>query len=175
MKRFKFAMTHFFHVGYLKTQSLAVWIGLILILQAGNLSADSKRPVPRFVTQRAVKAILRSGPGTEYPALWVLQTKGMPLKVVAEYDQWRQINLPDDSVGWIHQSLLSGKRALLVLKKTPLIKSSDSKGKTIAMLGPKVIAEFPGEKCVGTRCYVRLRSLNGWVEKKNVWGLLQKE
>jgi len=67
-------------------------------------------PVPRFVSLDADKVYLRFGPGREYPISWVLARKGLPVEIIGEFDTWRKVKLHDGDEGWIHSSLLSGRR-----------------------------------------------------------------
>ncbi len=65
---------------------------------------------PRFVSLKGSKANLRTGPGRNFPIEWVYQNKGLPLKVVAEYDKWYKVEDSEGSKGWMHRTLFSGKR-----------------------------------------------------------------
>ena len=71
-------------------------------------------PIPRFVTTRSEAVNLRSGPGERYPVQWVLRKKGMPVEIIAEYENWRKIRDWLDTEGWVHQALLSGKRMIVI-------------------------------------------------------------
>src|SRR6185295_15793867 len=53
---------------------------------------------------------LRTGPGVRYPVEWVYVRRRLPVEVIAEYDTWRQIRDPDGAEGWVHQTMLSGRR-----------------------------------------------------------------
>src|ERR1700754_2071462 len=94
---------------------------LALALLAPDLAAlaDEKTnpsglPLPRFVTTRSTPINVRVGPGTRYDVAWIYLKPGTPVEIVAEFDTWRKIRDVDGSEGWVHQNLLSGKRAGLV-------------------------------------------------------------
>lgn len=80
------------------------------------LAADnpSGLPLPRFATTRSTPINVRLGPGTRYDVAWVYVKAGVPVEIVQEFDTWRKIRDFDGSEGWVHQNLLSGKRAGLV-------------------------------------------------------------
>lgn len=71
--------------------------------------------VPRFATLRAERVNVRLGPGLSYPIAWIYQRAGLPVEVVAEYDTWRKIRDIGQTEGWVHQSMLSGQRGVMVL------------------------------------------------------------
>ena len=89
--------------------------GLVLLASPGASPAlaatDSGLPVPRFVTLRADKVNVRAGPGARYPVEWVFERKGMPVEIVAEFDTWRKVRDIQGTEGWVHQNLLSSRRA----------------------------------------------------------------
>src|SRR3954451_6927804 len=72
-------------------------------------------PVPRFVSLRSSEVNVRTGPGTRYPVEWVFVKRDIPVEITAEFDTWRRIRDWEGTEGWIHQSMLSGKRAMVVL------------------------------------------------------------
>ena len=68
-------------------------------------------PLPRFVTVKAKAATVRVGPGYQYDVAWQYQVGGVPVEIIQEFDVWRKIRDVDGSIGWVHQSMLSGTRA----------------------------------------------------------------
>ena len=69
---------------------------------------------PRFASLKSDEVNLRTGPGQRYPIEWVYRRIGYPVEIVAQFDVWRQIRDADGTVGWVHQTLLSGRRTALV-------------------------------------------------------------
>ncbi len=69
----------------------------------------------RFVSLRASKANVRFGPGRRYPIAWVFVRRGLPVLIVGRFQTWRRIRDWEGSEGWIHQSLLSTKRSVIVI------------------------------------------------------------
>ena len=74
-------------------------------------------PFPRFASLRSDEVNVRTGPGTRYPVDWVFKRKSMPVEIVAEYENWRKIRDWQGASGWVHQSLLTGKRSFLISTK----------------------------------------------------------
>ena len=94
---------------------LAPLFAALLAIAAWPALADSGLPVPRFVTLKGDEVNVRAGPGRRYPINWVFLRQEMPVEVVAEFDTWRKIRDFEGTEGWVHQSLLSGRRGALVL------------------------------------------------------------
>ena len=88
--------------------------------QAGDKSAAAQQrkgsglPIPRFASLRSDEVNVRTGPGPRYPIEWVFKRKAMPVEIVAEFENWRKIRDWQGASGWVHQSLLSGKRSFII-------------------------------------------------------------
>ncbi len=154
-----------------------LWLILIIGgLFCGEAYAATKRPVPRFVSLRSNEIKIRVGPGREYPVKWILKRKGLPVKIIAEYDTWRQVECHDGTSGWIHQSLLTGRRTLMAMgKECRLLSSADRDAYDKAKLSSRTLMTFKLKDCKSGRCYVTVQGKKGWVRKSQVWGLLKTE
>ncbi len=71
-------------------------------------------PLPRFVSLKAEKVNVRRGPSSDHPVAWVFQRKGLPVEIVAEFENWRRIRDSDGEEGWILQNMLAGKRTAMM-------------------------------------------------------------
>ena len=63
--------------------------------------------IPRIVSLKNSLTYMRSGPGKEFPVKFELKLKGYPLKVVAEFNNWRKVITFSKISGWVHTQLLS--------------------------------------------------------------------
>jgi SH3-like domain-containing protein len=168
---------------------LATSIGLIFLAslpgpQTGNAHAadpntkspirGSGLPIPRFVSLRSDLVNVRTGPGPRYPIDWVFQRKGMPVEVVAEYENYRKVRDWQGASGWVHQSLLTGKRSFIIpaktvsLRRTP-VPSAD----VVAKLEPEVMGEI--RSCTGDWCRVKVSGVSGWLARTDFWGVYKSE
>ena len=100
-------------------RSITGAIGLALLLLGGppawsQAGRSTGLPVPRFVSLGADRVNVRFGPGKQYPINWVFARKDLPVEIVAEFDTWRKIRDFDGEEGWIHSSLLSSRRTIMV-------------------------------------------------------------
>lgn len=139
-----------------------------------NLTQVTGLPVPRFVTLRSGEVNVRTGPGVRYPVEWVFTRKEMPVEITAEFDTWRRIRDWEGSEGWVHQSMLSGKRGVVVLGAQRTIRKEPSTD------APMVARAQPGvmgwlSKCRGEWCQVDLKGYKGWLKRGDVWGVYPDE
>ncbi len=131
-------------------------------------------PVPRFASLRSDDVNVRSGPGTRYPVEWVFQRKNMPVEVVAEFDTWRKIRDWQGTTGWVHQSMLVGKRMVVVAgKQVSLLRTPETDGAPVA----KVEVSVQGEllSCQTAWCRLRINDYKGWVARRDIWGVYPNE
>ena len=131
-------------------------------------------PVPRFATVRADETNVRTGPGSRYPIDWVFKRKGMPVEIVGEYENHRKIRDWQGAGGWVHQSLLTGKRFVIVTTaNAPLRKTPASNAAEVARMEVEVVAQV--KSCAGDWCRVQAGSHIGWIERRHVWGVYKGE
>ncbi len=119
---------------------------------------------------------MRAGPGVQYPVEWVYRRQGLPAEIIAEYGTWRKVRDWQGTQGWIHQSMLSGKRNFVVIGAERTIRNSpDSQSAPKAKVEPGVIGQFL--ECEGSSswCKVEVSGLNGWLRRVDVWGVYRGE
>ncbi len=129
-------------------------------------------PIPRWVSIRPGEANLRTGPGARYPIDWVLQRRSLPVEVIDEFENWRKIRARDDTTGWVHKSMLSGKRmATVAVARARVMSAPDSRSPVAAFVEEGVIVALDG--CDGEWCAVRIVShgVDGWIPREALWGL----
>lgn len=138
--------------------------------------SSSGLPLPRFVTLRAAEVNLRSGPGVRYPVEWVYRKQNLPVEIIAEFDNWRKIRDWQGTQGWVHQGMLSGKRAVIVRGDLRTLRMEpDTGARPSARLEEGVIAnllECPQDM---TWCRVEANGHSGWLRKAEFWGVYAKE
>jgi SH3-like domain-containing protein len=141
-------------------------------LPAGGRSTGL--PVPRFVSLGADQVNLRYGPGREYPVSWVLARKGLPVEIIAEFDAWRKVRLHDDDEGWIHASLLSSRRTIVIMEELAgLRRTPADDARVVLRAEPGVIGELL--ECQEDWCHVEIAGRRGWLRPQAFWGALPGE
>ncbi|WP_347939110.1 SH3 domain-containing protein [Rickettsia oklahomensis] len=151
---------------------IKIFIILITIVLSTTINADNKKlPVPRFVSIKSNEVNARSGPTTKSAVEWVFIKKGEPVEIIAEYAQWRQVRDINGEGGWIHSSVLSGKRSVIIIgdEEIELTKAINPKSRVIARLMPKVRCSL--KKCKEQFCQITCKNYTGWISKKVIWGV----
>ena len=155
--------------------AVAGLVAAVLTAGAGpSRAADSSLPVPRFVSLRSDEVNVRTGPGVRYPIDWVFQRKTMPVQVLAEVETWRKIRAIDGTEGWVHQSMLTGRRTAIVLGEVrTLRRKNDPEAAAVALVEPGVIGTLL--ECKTAWCRLEVAGQKGWLPRDQVWGVLPSE
>lgn len=132
-------------------------------------------PIPRFVSLQGEPVNLRTGPGLRYPLEWVYNRRRLPVEVIAEFDVWRRIRDPDGSEGWVHQTMLTGRRTGIVRGAAQALYRSNAGGSdTLATLEAGVIVNI--QRCpAGPLCRVEVNGVHGWINRDQIWGVYPNE
>ena len=146
--------------------------------QCGRTAGPSGLPIPRFVSLKADKVNVRRGPSSEHPVAWVFQRKGMPVEIVAEFENWRRVRDSDGEEGWILQNMLVGNRTAVVApwqagQDIPLHQEADKGSALVARLGAGVVGLV--ESCTGNWCELSAGGYDGLVEQTKLWGVYPGE
>jgi len=131
--------------------------------------------IPRVVSLKNSLTYMRSGPGKKYPVIFEIRQKGYPLKIIAEFNNWRKVITSDKLTGWIHTQLLSSFRTGIILDTILLKKTPSDKSEAKAKLLPKLIVNII--RCDLKWCKIEIikeKTHSGWIKKKSVWGALLK-
>lgn len=153
--------------------SAAVFVAVCL---SGLPAAATERgpvtnlPIPRFVSLKASEGNVRRGPSLTHRIDWVFKQRNMPLMITAEYEHWRRVSDHDGAGGWVHYSLLSGKRTVLVEEDMLGLRTRpDDKAPIRAQLEAGVVADLG--KCIADWCQLEADGYQGWARKTAVWGV----
>ena len=131
--------------------------------------------IPRFVSLKSNEVNLRVGPSTNYPIELTYVTKNLPVEIIDEFDAWRKIKDHNGTIGWLHKSLIKGERFVLTgysnNKDVDLYNRPN--GSIIGAVKKNNILDL--KKCVLYWCKLSHENINGWVLKKNIWGVYETE
>ena len=141
-------------------------------------TGPSGLPIPRFVSLKAEKVNVRRGPSSDHPVAWVFQRKGLPVEIVAEFENWRRVRDSDGDEGWILQNMLTGKRTAVVApwktgKTVAMHSSASTDSGLVARLSAGVLGEVAS--CSGDWCEVSAGGFDGWVDQSMLWGVYPNE
>lgn len=155
----------------LAVAALCGWAGSAA---AQSLGGETDLPIPRFVSLRSDEVNLRTGPGTTYPVDWVYVRRGLPVEVIAEFDVWRRIRDWQNTIGWVHQSMLDGRRTVLIVGGDRiLLQNPTDSAPPVARLAPGVIARLL--ECDGHWCRIDADGYRGWLKREDFWGSYPEE
>jgi SH3-like domain-containing protein len=133
-------------------------------------------PVPRFVSVDSSQSEVnvRFGPGQQYPINWVFTRPGVPLEIVAEFDNWRKIKDFEGAEGWISARLLSGRRTIMIQGAVRDIRRrADNRARVLLRAEPGVIGSLL--ECQDSWCRVEIEGQRGWLQRDDFWGTLPGE
>ena len=160
-------------------------IVLVAFLGAGARATNpvatgsvSGLPVPRFVSLKADRINVRSGPNKDHEVRWVFTRAGMPVEITAEFENWRRIRDWEGAEGWVYHSMLSGKRTAVVVPKindkmVTLYEHPDIEAAEVARLQAGVVGSL--KSCDGTWCQFAGKNFDGYIRQERLWGAYPNE
>lgn len=136
----------------------------------GDRGPVTNLPLPRYVSLKAGEGNVRRGPSMSHRIDWIYTRRALPLQVTAEFGHWRQVRDRDGAGGWVHYSLLSGVRTVLVEKDMAALRVQPSENAaTVARTEAGVVARLG--KCTVDWCRVTAGREKGWIAKTEIWGV----
>jgi SH3-like domain-containing protein len=127
-------------------------------------------PLPRFVSLKSDEGNARRGPSLTHRIDWVFRHRNMPLRVTAEFGHWRRVEDSEGQGGWVHYSMLSGVRTVVV--ESPMTDLHIKPGKdTPVMARAEAGAIARLGDCDADWCRISADGERGWVRKADIWGV----
>lgn len=150
---------------------LAAMLTAAVPAAAQTLSSDK---LPRFASLRSDEVNLRVGPGENYPIEWVLKRKDMPIEIVEQFQNWRQVTDWQGDKGWVLDRMITGRRAVVVTGGVRMLYREPDPGSAIvARAEPGVVARLTDLR--GAWCRVEAGGYTGWMRRSEVWGVFADE
>jgi len=151
--------------------ALAVAGLAMLAADGGALAADAKKTLPYYASINAGRARMRTGPDKTYPASWLYQRADLPVRVVATFKQWRKVEDPDGTQGWMLAALLSERRTAIVRGAQPveMHERASTGAKLLWRAAPGVVGRLSA--CGGGWCRLDVHGQAGFVEVGSLWGV----
>jgi SH3-like domain-containing protein len=140
----------------------------VAVLGPGSAVAQDQTP-PYWASIDAPRAILRRGPSQQMRALWEYHRPGLPVKVLALHEDWRKIEEPDGTTGWMHRSLLTGRRTAIVVDALQPIRTAPDPSAPVAFRAePGVIGRIAD--CADGWCAFDVTGRRGYIAFAGIWG-----
>ncbi|MEL7462162.1 MAG: SH3 domain-containing protein [Pseudomonadota bacterium] len=131
-------------------------------------------PLPRFVSLKASEGNVRRGPSLSHRIDWVFKRRDMPLVVTAEYGHWRRVEDRDGQGGWVHYSLLSGVRTVMVAEDLTAMRMKPNADAPVSAYAEAGVVARLGD-CTLDWCRLTADGRKGWVTKAALWGVAPEE
>jgi len=149
-------------------------LSAVLVVLAGvfvTAALAEDLPLPRFASLKSDEVNLRAGPGQSYPVEWVFTRKGLPVEIVAEYDQWRKIAAVDGTIGWVHRVMLSGQRTVLVGGVDVVTARDESSDASMPVFQAEPGVQGALLRCEDDWCRIDVAGKKGWLPIASLWGV----
>jgi SH3-like domain-containing protein len=145
-----------------------------LLSLATPAAAQDKQP-PYWASIASGQAMTRTGPGKNYPGVWLYQRRDLPVRVVKKYDTWRLIEDPDGAQGWMLVTLLSDRRTAIVKPGDPRpVRAQPNDGAQVRYQAEAgVVGRI--DKCSGGWCRISVGKRVGYIHTSDLWGVGESE
>lgn len=141
----------------------------VRVVEPGH-GAVTNLPLPRFVSLKGAEGNARRGPSLTQRIDWVFTRRDMPLEITAEFENWRLVQDKDGAGGWVHYTLLSGVRTVVVQQDmTTIYDAPDESARPVAKLQANVVGHVA--ECIETWCRISAGGEKGWAPKSALWGV----
>ena len=137
---------------------------------AAPATAQDKTP-PYWASIESGQAMTRTGPGKNYPGVWLYQRRDLPVRVLKRHESWRLIEDPDGARGWMLVTLLDNRRTAIVLPGEP--RPIHAKPSEASRLRYRAEAGVVGriEKCRNGWCRITVGKHEGFIRTSDIWGV----
>ena len=147
---------------------------LMVVVVAAPAAAQNKQP-PYWASIASGEAMMRTGPGRNFPGIWLYKRRDLPIRVIKTYPNWRMIEDPDGTRGWMLVTLLSDRRTAIVKKGAPraIHAEPDANSRVRYRAEPGVVGRI--EKCRDGWCRIRIGNREGHIRTADIWGVRESE
>jgi len=147
---------------------------LLIVAVAAPAAAQDKQP-PYWASIASGQAMTHTGPGRNYPNVWLYQRRDLPVRVVKKYENWRLIQDPDGAQGWMLVTMLSDRRTAIVKPgpARPIRVGPYDGAKPQYMAEPGVVGRI--SKCDDGWCRIEIGKAKGYIGISDIWGVSEGE
>lgn len=145
-------------------------IAAIVLALAAPTAAQDKTP-PYWASIASGEAMMRTGPGRNYPGVWLYKRRDLPIRVLKIYPNWRLIEDPDGVQGWMLVTLLSDRRTVIVkgTEPRPIHAQPEENSRVRYLAQPGVVGRI--EDCRNNWCQIQVGARDGYIRVTDVWGV----
>lgn len=146
---------------------VAIFVASFLALSAAHAASSAAvGQLPRMASLKKGEVNVRSGPGNQYPILWVYQRPGYPVQLLARYDNYWKIRDVEGEEGWVFIGMVSPRLTGVVEGDTPapLYRRNEATSPVVARLSPGVIVVLE-DPCADGWCHGQVEGVKGYVKQ----------
>jgi SH3-like domain-containing protein len=146
----------------------------VVLALAAPAAAQDKTP-PYWASIASGEAMMRAGPGRNYPGTWLYKRRDLPIRVLKIYPNWRLIEDPDGEKGWMLVTLLSDRRTAIVKPGEPRpIHVQPSESSAVRYRAEHgVVGRI--DKCSDGWCRIAVGKRQGFIRTADIWGVREGE
>ena len=158
----------------LKKRWIPSFAGMTMLLLAAPASSQDKTP-PYWASIASGEAMMRTGPGKNYPGTWLYKRRDLPIRVVKLYPNWRLVEDPDGTRGWMLVTLLSDRRTGIVKQgePRPIYSETSEHSRVKSRAEPGVVGRI--EHCKNGWCKFAAGKREGYIRTADIWGVNEGE
>jgi len=145
-------------------------VAIGLLCAASVASAQDKKP-PYWASIASGEAMMRTGPGRNYPGVWLYKRRDLPVRVLQIYPNWRKIEDPDGEKGWMLVTLLSDRRTAIVRPGAP--RDIHVKPEATSPVRYRAEAGVVGriDECSEAWCRIEIAKRRGFIAREALYGI----
>lgn len=146
----------------------------MILSSATSALAQEKQP-PYWASIASGQAMTHTGPGRNYPNVWLYQRRDLPVRVLKKYDNWRLVQDPDGAQGWMLVTFLADRRTAIVRSGEPraIHVGPDDAAKISYNAEQGVVGRI--SKCSSGWCRIDVGSHRGYIKMSDIWGITDGE
>ncbi len=154
----------------MRTIPIFAALGAIVV----SSTAIAEKALPYWASISTGEARMRTGPGRQFPASWVYRRQGLPVKVVETYPNWRKVQDPDGTTGWVQANLISETRTAIVVGGIREMRANASPQAAVVWRAqPGVVGRI--SQCASGWCLLDVKGRQGFIETGSIWGTAPDE
>ena len=132
--------------------------------------ANEKHNNFEFQSLRFNKSFMRIGPAKKFPIKWVFIRKGLPVKILEKFENWKKIEAPDGTIGWMRKDRLKNKKTVIFISNGKIYLYPRLNSNILANVEISSILKLENCKKIWCKVHSHEHNLTGYTLKEKIWG-----